>query len=289
MEPASDDDSAALMMESSEEDDGEEEGSGTSEGETEGSDSDLEASSSAAGTTGSSEATSDAEESDAEESTGRDDGGYDSGGEAPPETTDDETFEGGDDTSGGDTSGGDTSGDDTSGDDTSAEVEATTEDDGSSTSTDVPDVPYCAGVADWDPEWVALEEDVLAIVNEVRAAGANCGSSGQFDPAGPLSMNPELRCAARVHSEDMVVRDFFDHTNPDGESPFDRMEAAGYSFRTAGENIAGGSADAEGTMQQWMESDGHCANIMHPDFTEIGVGYYPGGRYRHMWTQAFGG
>ena len=72
------------------------------------------------------------------------------------------------------------------------------------------------------------------------------------------------------------------------ESPFDRMEMAGYSYSWAGENIAAGSPDAAGTMDQWMGSDGHCSNIMSPNFTEIGVGYYPGGQWGHLWTQAFG-
>jgi uncharacterized protein YkwD len=87
----------------------------------------------------------------------------------------------------------------------------------------------------------------------------------------------------------MADREFFDHQNPDGESPWDRFEEAGYTnYRAAGENIAAGNAQAASTMQQWMNSDGHCANIMNPDFSEIGVGYYPGGSYGHLWTQAFG-
>jgi len=153
---------------------------------------------------------------------------------------------------------------------------------------DVPDNPYCAEVADWEPAWVQLELDILEQVNEVRAAGANCGSEGSFGPAPPLTMNLALRCAARKHSKDMNDRSFFDHTNPSGESPWDRMGMAGYSYSSAGENIAGGSPNAAGTMDQWMNSDGHCSNIMSPDFEEIGVGYYPGGQWGHLWTQAFG-
>jgi uncharacterized protein YkwD len=85
----------------------------------------------------------------------------------------------------------------------------------------------------------------------------------------------------------MSDRNFFDHTNPSGEGPAERVDAAGYDWRGIGENIAGGSPDAEGTMQQWMGSDGHCANIMSPDFEEIGIGYHPGGQYGHLWTQVF--
>lgn len=155
---------------------------------------------------------------------------------------------------------------------------------------DVPDgVPYCDAAKGWSAEWRQLEEDVLVIVNQKRAAGASCGAEGNFGPAPPLTMDPNLRCAGRMHSKDMADRDFFSHTNPDNESPWDRMDKAGYgAYSNAGENIAAGSPDAAGTMDQWMNSDGHCANIMNPDFEHIGVGYHPGGQYGHLWTQVFG-
>jgi uncharacterized protein YkwD len=154
---------------------------------------------------------------------------------------------------------------------------------------DVPDNAYCVPVGDWDPGWAQLELDVLELVNQARAAGADCHSKGVFAATGPLTMDPALRCAARKHSADMAARDFFDHTNPDGETPWDRMAMAGYGdYSNAGENIAAGSPDAQGTMNQWLGSDGHCANIMSPNFTDIGVGYSPGGQYGHLWTQDFG-
>ncbi len=150
----------------------------------------------------------------------------------------------------------------------------------------VPDLPYCDPVSDWDPAWTAFEDDVLAQVNQARSQGHNCDSEGNFGATAALTMSPALRCAARVHSMDMSVRNFFDHTNPSNESPWDRMAAAGYSFSRAGENIAAGQADPDSVMQSWLDSDGHCANIMNPDFTEIGVGFYPdSGPY---WTQALG-
>ncbi len=153
---------------------------------------------------------------------------------------------------------------------------------------DVPDIPYCDEVADWDRGWSQLELDILAAVNVVRGQGANCGSAGNFGATGPLTMHPALRCAARKHSLDMHERAFFDHVNPSGEAPWDRMEQAGYGYTAAGENIAGGSPDAAGTMDQWMNSDGHCSNIMNPDYEHIGVGYYPGGQWGTLWTQVFG-
>jgi len=147
---------------------------------------------------------------------------------------------------------------------------------------------YCAADDDWMGSWATLEDEVLTIVNQKRSQGANCGSEGSFGAAGPLTMDSLLRCAARLHSQDMVDRAFFDHTNPDGESPWDRIEKTGYgAYQNAGENIAAGSPTAAGVVDQWMNSDGHCANIMNPAFNQIGVGYYPGGQYGHVWTQVF--
>lgn len=151
--------------------------------------------------------------------------------------------------------------------------------------------PYCYQVADakWLAAWREREQKMLQLVNQARAKGANCGSAGSFGPAGPLVMNPSLHCAARKHSQDMAERNFFNHVNPDGEDPFDRMEKAGYDYFAAGENIAAGDDDPEVTLAGWLESDGHCANIMDPKYTEFGVGFYEGpGTYIYYWTQTFG-
>jgi uncharacterized protein YkwD len=152
----------------------------------------------------------------------------------------------------------------------------------------IPDTPYCEPTTTWEAEWVELEQELLVLVNEERAAGADCGSAGVMPPAPPLTMDPALQCAARMHSRDMFLRDFFDHTNPDGDGPVPRMEAAGYEGNGWGENIAGGNDSAAGTMEQWMNSDGHCSNIMNDEFSLIGVGYYTDGDNAHLWTQTFG-
>ncbi len=151
----------------------------------------------------------------------------------------------------------------------------------------VPEVPYCDGTKEWDAEWAQMEQEILDIVNMERSRGANCGGQ-MMPPVAPLTMDPELQCAARMHSLDMAMRGFFSHNSPDGEGPGSRMEQAGYEGRTWGENIAAGSPDAEGTMDQWMNSPGHCTNLMSDSFAHIGVGYSPGGDYGHLWTQTFG-
>ena len=133
---------------------------------------------------------------------------------------------------------------------------------------------------------------MLVEVNARRAAGATCGGT-VFPPAKPLAMNELLRVAARRHSVDMGVRGYFDHVSPEGSQPADRMKAAGYDVSVGwnGENIAAGRATAQGTVQQWMDSPGHCENIMDAHFTVMGVGHAFVGtsKYKHYWTQDFAG
>ncbi len=148
------------------------------------------------------------------------------------------------------------------------------------------DAANCQMTDGWDPAWAAFEDDILRIVNQRRAEGATCGSK-KFSPTHPLKMDPALQCASRLHSQDMADRDFFAHDNPSGEDPWVRIKAAGFQGQASGENIAAGNNTAESTMEQWMKSDGHCSNIMSAA-NFIGVGYYPGGKWGHLWTQTFG-
>jgi uncharacterized protein YkwD len=107
-------------------------------------------------------------------------------------------------------------------------------------------------------------------------------------------MQDQLREAARFHSQWMGETDSFNHDSPggpNGDTWIDRIENAGYTGYTAiGENIAAGSATAQGVIDQWMSSDPHCANIMDPAFEDIGIGYAyaEGSTYGHYWTQDFG-
>jgi uncharacterized protein YkwD len=143
---------------------------------------------------------------------------------------------------------------------------------------------HCDSQAEWNEEWAAYEAEVVQLVNSYRAAGATCGTD-TFGPAGPVVAEAQLRCAARLHSQDMFVRDFFNHTNPDNMSPWDRVDLTDYSGNASGENIAAGYPDPAAVMEGWMASPGHCGNIMNPDTTELGVGYYGDG---NLWTQVMG-
>jgi uncharacterized YkwD family protein/spore coat assembly protein SafA len=122
-----------------------------------------------------------------------------------------------------------------------------------------------------------VEVAVLKIVNEQRhSAGLK-----------PLEMDWELERVARVKSQDMADKGYFSHQSPTYGSPFDMMKQFGISYKQAGENIASGQRTPQEVMDSWMKSPGHRANILKPDYTHIGVGYYRGGSYGHMWTQQF--
>ncbi|MGB8941584.1 MAG: CAP domain-containing protein, partial [Streptomyces sp.] len=120
------------------------------------------------------------------------------------------------------------------------------------------------------------EATVLTLVNQERA---KVGCS-------PVSGDSALASLAGNFSSDMAERDFFDHTDPDGLTPWDRAEKAGISD-LGGENIARGQANAQSVMDAWMNSPGHRANILNCDYKTLGVGahFAPGGPW---WTQDFG-
>ncbi len=102
-----------------------------------------------------------------------------------------------------------------------------------------------------------------------------------------LTWNSDLARAARLHCEDMLVRDYFSHNTPDGCTPFDRMRELGIRYSLAAENIAAGQPDPQSVVDSWMTSDGHKENILNPDLKEIGIAFTRGGTYGIYWAQEF--
>jgi uncharacterized protein YkwD len=102
----------------------------------------------------------------------------------------------------------------------------------------------------------------------------------------PLVWDTHLRDLGRSHSQDMFARGYFSHYTPEGESPFDRMTNANISFSYAGENLAL-APSTELAMQGLMNSPGHRANILNPNFGTIGIGAIDGGVYGIMFSQEF--
>ena len=121
-----------------------------------------------------------------------------------------------------------------------------------------------------------LEKQMLDLVNQERqAAGLN-----------PLAPDPELTEVARQHSADMFARGYFAHDTPEGLTPFDRMNKAGVRFLTAGENLAL-APTLSLAHTGLMNSPGHRANILRPQFGRVGIGVMDGGMRGLMISQEF--
>lgn len=137
-----------------------------------------------------------------------------------------------------------------------------------------------------DPAAVAAR--VLELVNAARAEARRCGRQS-FAAAAPVAMATPLTAAASVHSLDMAARGSLAHEGSDGSAVADRVTRTGYAWQGVGENIAAGQPDAEAAVAGWIESPGHCATLMDPRFTEMGVAFAlaPGKNPPIYWTQVF--
>ncbi len=129
------------------------------------------------------------------------------------------------------------------------------------------------------PAILAMEQSALDAINSQRTAA---GLSA-------LVMDETIRAVARAHSEDMVARAFFAHVNPDGRDPFQRLDAAGIKYVSAGENIAWNntSTPVDTAIAGWMASPPHRANILRPQFNRTGMGVAADGHGGYYFTQDF--
>ncbi len=101
-----------------------------------------------------------------------------------------------------------------------------------------------------------------------------------------LEYSEKATKSSRKHSEDMMIKNYFDHTNKNDESPFDRMKKEDIEYSGAGENIAAGQTSAIFAHEAWMNSEGHRKNILG-NYKYIGVGVVFGGHYSIYYTQNF--
>ena len=131
-----------------------------------------------------------------------------------------------------------------------------------------------------------LATRALQLVNEVRARGARCGERS-FGPAPPVRLSGALAGVALGHANDMARHDYFEHQDLAGHSPADRVRAVGYQEKLVGENIAYGPKSADEVVQGWLDSPGHCENIMDPRFAEMGIAFAAGQSSRRglFWVQ----
>ncbi|MFH2102491.1 MAG: CAP domain-containing protein [Chloroflexota bacterium] len=125
-----------------------------------------------------------------------------------------------------------------------------------------------------------FENQVVTLFNEQRALAGL--------PA--YTIHSSLVLAARLHSQDMACNRYFSHTGLDGSTPRDRMLRQGYVAVWWGENISAGRNSPAQTVQSWMDSAPHRANILSTNVNEVGIGYVylSGSPYTIYWTAVFG-
>ena len=123
---------------------------------------------------------------------------------------------------------------------------------------------------------LSIETEVVRLVNVERSKAGL--------PA--LQIDQEVSKVARLKSEDMAKKNYFNHTSPTYGSPFEMLKKFNITYKTAGENIAKGQKTAESVVNAWMNSEGHRKNILSSSFTHIGVGYATKGSTPY-WTQMF--
>jgi uncharacterized protein YkwD len=125
-----------------------------------------------------------------------------------------------------------------------------------------------------------LSSDEIALVAQTNAERKKRG-------LGRLEPSPLLLKAARDHTTRMAARDVLAH-ELDGKGPEERLADVGYRHAGWGENVAMGQRSAGEAIATWMDSPGHRANLLNPDFRQIGVGIATNARGQRYFTQVFG-
>ena len=149
-----------------------------------------------------------------------------------------------------------------------------------------------------------LIEKFLASVNSARNLNQDCHSKGMFSATTALTWNEKLYKAAYEHNNDLIVSQTYSHdgsgqlsdwTGSDlgKQSTFiERVESYSYVWKRLGENLGAGTEidSVEKIVAGWLASDNHCANLMNPNFTEIGMSMIKNeaSLYTYYWTQEFG-
>ena len=132
--------------------------------------------------------------------------------------------------------------------------------------------PFISSCEAKDPpdEIMFSRSKMLNLVNKARQSGQYCGKKW-YPPTQKLTWNDQLELAAKKHSMDMYENNFFNHKGSNGRYVGDRLYDQHYFWTACGENVAYGALYEDDVMREWINSDGHCDNIMNPAFTEMGA------------------
>lgn len=143
-----------------------------------------------------------------------------------------------------------------------------------STSPSKPSTPDPTPIPTPDPTPTPTPVNGLSADENLSIAKVNAERTARGLPA--LKVNMELVRLARLKAKDMAENGYFDHISPTYGSPFEMLQAAGISYKFAGENIARVSSVTV-AHNAFMDSPGHKANILSAGYSEIGVGVYKSG------------
>jgi uncharacterized protein YkwD len=147
-------------------------------------------------------------------------------------------------------------------------------------------------------------DEYLFAINKARSTQQNCGTGGAFSATTALLWNEKLYKSSYEHTQDLISSQTFSHFGSGSASDWtgtvlgkssvldERIETYNYKWKTIGENIGAGTLidTAEKMVDKWLKSDNHCANLMNPNFTEVGMVLIKdeNSLYTHYWTQNFG-
>ncbi len=144
---------------------------------------------------------------------------------------------------------------------------------------DVPDKPQTPRAPVQSPAIARDEAEVRQRINEIR----------QERGLNQLRDNFMLAQVARNYSQKMARKNFFSHTSPDGDTPAQRVRSAGIFYLVMGENLFKSTNVPKPVplaVEGWMDSPGHRENILHPEYTQTGVGIWREGNTYYI-TQLF--
>lgn len=134
---------------------------------------------------------------------------------------------------------------------------------------------------------ISVKSNVLGYATDMTANGllANTNVQREENKLPGLTLNAALSQAAQAKANDMISRNYWSHTTPDGKEPWIFIDQTGYQYQAAGENLAYGFTSSSGAVTGWMNSPGHRANILNGAYSEVGFGIANSPNYQHEGKQ----
>lgn len=136
-------------------------------------------------------------------------------------------------------------------------------------------------------------DDVLRRLNDARARGRTCRPAGERVTGAPLAWSSSLAAAALVQAREMALLNRMGHRDSENRGLGERLRSLGYRFSAAAENVAVGYPSLDEVVDAWLESEGHCENLMNAAVLELGLACIDGSaagarEERRFWTLVLG-